>query len=129
MGDRRGVSRRADPGTLGKLRAAAISLTSKSGEASDEELSALGLTREDVAAPDEHFEGVWPDNWESVAFFLDLMTQWRFSVNGPTGIDYTAAVSLLDIRGVRVKRRRNELFDDMRVMETALLSKLREIKK
>ena len=82
----------------------------------------LGLTREDVAATE--VVDIWPDNFESVCLFTDLLTQWRVGVNGLTGLDYTAVVSLFHLRRVRGERRA-EIFDDLRVMEAAVLNKVR----
>lgn len=63
---------------------------------------------------------VWPDNWESVSLFVDLTTQWRIGMSGPTGLDYSALRALLGIR--RVPRSRwSDLFDDLRVLEQEAL--------
>lgn len=71
------------------------------------------------AAADEI--GVWPENWQSVNFFLDYCrTQWRTGMGGPTGLDYTAVLACL--RTLRLGRERSdEVFTDVRVMEAAAL--------
>lgn len=66
--------------------------------------------------------GVWPENWQSVHFFMDYCrTQWRVGgAGGATGLDYTAVLACL--RALRLGRERNdELFSDVRVMEAAAL--------
>lgn len=64
---------------------------------------------------------VWPENLESVAFFTDYCpTQWRVGINGITGLDYTAVLACL--RSLRLSsERREELFADVRSMESAAL--------
>lgn len=65
--------------------------------------------------------GVWPENWQSVGFFMDYCrTQWRTGMGGPTGLDYTAVLACL--RTMRLGRERaDEVFADVRVMEAAAL--------
>lgn len=65
--------------------------------------------------------GVWPENWQSVGFFMDYCrTQWRVGMGGATGLDYTAVLACL--RTLRLGRERSdELFADVRVMEAAAL--------
>lgn len=64
---------------------------------------------------------IWPENRESVAFFREYcQTQWRSSMGGYTGLDYTAV--LASLRTLRLGRdRRDEIFADVRVMESAAL--------
>lgn len=66
--------------------------------------------------------GVWPENWQSVHFFMDYCrTQWRSGgMGGATGLDYTAVLACL--RTMRLGRERaDEVFADVRVMEAAAL--------
>lgn len=66
---------------------------------------------------------VWPENWRSVTFFSRLSTQWRSGMAGPTGLDYTAVLSLL--RTLRLPRDEHDvLFDDVQVMERAALNEM-----
>lgn len=64
---------------------------------------------------------VWEENWQSVSFFLDYCaTQWRTGMGGATGLDYTAVIASL--RTLRLGRERfDEVFADVRVMESAAL--------
>ena len=54
-------------------------------------------------------------------FYMDYcQTQWRVGMNGPTGLDYTAVLACL--RNLRLGRQRSdEIFDDVRAMESAAL--------
>ncbi len=69
---------------------------------------------------------VWPENWESVTLFLALQTQWTVSPAGRfIGINYPSVESLMNIPGVK-KKRRVAMFDDIRLMELAALGVLHE---
>lgn len=64
---------------------------------------------------------VFPENWDSVQFFVRLQTQWRVGMGGATGLDYTAVLALL--RTLRLPRERaDELFADVQLMERAALA-------
>jgi hypothetical protein len=69
----------------------------------------------------ENVVEVWEENWQSVSFFLDYCaTQWRTGMGGATGLDYTAVIASL--RTLRIGRERfDEVFADVRVMESAAL--------
>lgn len=64
---------------------------------------------------------IWPENWQSVNFFMDYCrTQWRIGMGGATGLDYTAVLACL--RTLRLGRKRaEEVFADVRVIEAAAL--------
>ncbi len=80
------------------------------------------MTREDVAAQEE-FE-VWPENWDAVMLFVDLMTQWRMGMGSPVALDYAAIPVVMDLNGTPAYQRR-ELFDAIRVMEVGALEAMR----
>lgn len=69
----------------------------------------------------ENVVEVWEENWPSVSFFLDYCaTQWRVGIGGATGLDYTAVIASL--RTLRLPRERfDEVFADVRVLESAAL--------
>jgi hypothetical protein len=48
---------------------------------------------------------VFPDNWLPVRVFCLLSTQWRLGHTGPTGLDYSAIPAVMDMAGVKPKRR------------------------
>ncbi|WP_313082547.1 DUF1799 domain-containing protein [Pulveribacter sp.] len=66
---------------------------------------------------------VWPENLESVNFFLEFcQTQWRSGgMGGPTGLDYTAVLACLRTLGL-ARDKRDAMFADVRIMEGAALS-------
>lgn len=66
---------------------------------------------------------VWDENAESFNLFTQLMTQWRTGFNGPTGLDYTAVLTVINM-----EQRSNvdELFTDIRAMEHAALEQMAE---
>lgn len=93
------------------------------GETSSAELAAFGFSPEDYQGEDEF--AVWPDNWQALDVFCAMQTQWRFTQMGPTGLDYSALESTLRLRGVR-KRDRADVFEAVRIMESAALAVMRE---
>lgn len=86
----------------------------------EEEASAFGLTLEEASGPPVE---VWPDNMPSVQVFLDLATQWsRAGMAGVRcGLNYAAIPPVFSIRGIP-KKHWPGIFDDIRVMEDAVLS-------
>ena len=68
---------------------------------------------------------MWPENWQAFLFFASLQTQWRHSMNGPTGLDYTAALAMLDRMPMDADDRAL-MFEDVRVMEAAALAEIHE---
>lgn len=83
---------------------------------SDEELDAIGLTREDVEDTSD-FE-VWPENWIPLQVFSELSTQWRMGPGGPTGLDYGAVRWVMDL--LKVKKQYGVL-RDIQVLESSAL--------
>lgn len=67
--------------------------------------------------PPEHFE-VWEENWPVLDMFLRCQTQWRNTMNGLLGLDYTAVEWLLRLYEVEDPR---SLLEDLQVMEAAVL--------
>lgn len=84
------------------------------------EAEALGLTLEEATSVCM----LWPDNLTAVNLFIDLFTQWRVGMNGPTGLDYSAALSVMDIRAIP-KEDRAHLFADLRILEDEALRVIR----
>ena len=92
-------------------------LTKSSGE-----LAAFGLTPDDFAT-DEY--NLWPENYQSYQVFAACSTQWRVGMNGPTGIDYNVLTELWRRLKVPISSR-DDVFQDIRIMETAALNQIRE---
>lgn len=65
---------------------------------------------------------MWEENWESVAMFLRMQTQWTVSMAGYTGLRYEVLVcsgGLFDLYDVADRR---TMLDDLQVMEVAALN-------
>ncbi|MEW6314633.1 MAG: DUF1799 domain-containing protein [Pseudomonadota bacterium] len=85
----------------------------------DAALAAFGLVREG-GLPDDSL-GVWPENWQAVQVFADMATQWHIGPSGAyIGLRYEALAVVMQIHGVG-KAQRRELFEALRIMETAAL--------
>jgi hypothetical protein len=68
---------------------------------------------------------VWPENWPAVLLFVEMAGQWRAGMSGPTALDYTA----LFLRMQRMNlsdANWQQIFDDVRVMESAALEQMHE---
>ncbi len=85
-------------------------------EADEKELAAFGLTKEDVAVTVE----VWPENFPSFHVFNSVASQWRYSMNGITGLDYNVLPTVLRLLNV-ARAEWHQIFDDIRTMESAAL--------
>lgn len=85
-----------------------------------------GLTLEE--ATENQVVEVWPDNLVAVNTFVAMGTQWRTGVAGATGLDYNALPMVMRMVGVPVADR-PDVFEDVRTMEDAALSLMREDKK
>lgn len=84
-------------------------------------MAAAGFSPEDY---DHDVIEVWPEHWDAVHFFLRLPTQWRYGMNGRTGLDYTAVLAML--REMRLPRdKREEIFAGVQVMEIAALEEMK----
>lgn len=84
--------------------------------------ASLGLTAADFPPV---VVDVWPENWAAVEAFDRMGTQWRVGMSGPTGLDYAAIPAVF--RFLRVPRdRQSNVFEDVRVMETAAIEKMAE---
>jgi hypothetical protein len=68
---------------------------------------------------------VWPENYGAVILFCRLGTQWRVGMGGATGLDYCVVLAMID----RLKLDADdaeEMFDDVRHLESAALNVMRE---
>ena len=62
----------------------------------------------------------WPENAQAIYLFIQLLTKKKKGIRRPNGIDYAAAYPLLD-RKATDPDEWDQLFDDLRVMESAAL--------
>lgn len=89
----------------------------------DAALAAAGLRieRDDTPQPSRATPPQpYPDNEQSVEVFRAMSTQWRESMAGRSGLDYTPLPCVMGLLGVKRKRRR-DVFEDVRTMERAVL--------
>lgn len=80
-----------------------------------------GDSPEDELTPDV-FE-VWPENAETIEWWMRLQTQWRTGMSGAVGMEYGAWLGLFNLYQVKDQRR---LFEDLQLMEYTVLNKLGE---
>tara|TARA_R100000734_G_scaffold16503_1_gene12577 strand:- start:3263 stop:3505 length:243 start_codon:yes stop_codon:yes gene_type:complete len=69
---------------------------------------------------------VWEENWESVMFFIKMMTQWRTTMGGVIGLDYSVLQMLFDLYDVS---NRKEIFENIQVMEQEAMMHMNKEKK
>tara|TARA_R110002020_G_scaffold165300_2_gene352683 strand:- start:26 stop:298 length:273 start_codon:yes stop_codon:yes gene_type:complete len=70
----------------------------------------------------EDFE-VWEENWAAVEMFLRCQTQWRPTMAGVCGLDYTAVEWLFRLYEVK---NQPAVLEDLQVMEAAGLKILNQ---
>lgn len=88
-------------------------------KAIDESLvpSEFGFTLDDYAE-EEVF--IWHENYQVFSVFNSISTQWRYSMNGITGLDYNVLPSVFNMMNIASSEWHN-LFDDIRIMESVAL--------
>ena len=59
---------------------------------------------------------VWPDNWLAVEMFLRCQTQWRTTMAGVCGLDYTAVQWLFRLYEVKDQP---AVLESLQIMEAA----------
>jgi len=85
----------------------------------DEAAAAFGLVIEQMDSAQDG--GLWPDHLAAVQVFSALMTQWRWTQGGVTGLDYPAIPVVLDLYGITD---RAEIFEQLRVLENEGIKEL-----
>lgn len=68
---------------------------------------------------------IYQDNAKAVMVFVDIMTQWRTGAAGAVGLDYNVLPMVFDLRKIEGEERA-EVFDGVRVMESAALEAMRK---
>jgi hypothetical protein len=63
---------------------------------------------------------VWPENKEPFEVFCAMQTQWRIGPAGATGLDYAALPAVMDIMGVK-RKRRADIMAAVQVLEREVL--------
>jgi hypothetical protein len=78
----------------------------------------MGFELPDLPPPVAAQFEVHPDNWATVEMFLRLETQWRSTMSGVIGLDYSAAQWLFRLYEVQDQR---ALLEDLQTMEVAAM--------
>ena len=78
----------------------------------------MGFELPDLPSPVAAEFEVHPDNWSTVEMFLRLQTQWRTTMNGVIGLDYSAVQWLFRLYEVQDER---TLLEDLQTMEVAAM--------
>jgi len=94
-------------------------------------MEAMGLSNEmrqrilDNAKPEEHNRDftILPDNIPALNLFLACQTQWRTSMSGFTGLDYTAVLAVLPLH-CEPDSDHAELFESVQLIESGALRAL-----
>lgn len=68
---------------------------------------------------------VWDCNWPAYLVFRSMVTQWRSGFGGPTGLDYTALKTVMEIHGIADQQ---QMLDDIATMEFEALKVFKERK-
>ena len=85
---------------------------------------AFGIALPKPKAP-EHFE-VWEENWPAVEIFLRCQTQWRTTMAGVCGLDYSAVEWLFRLYEVEDQP---AVLENLQVMEAAAVKILKKERK
>tara|TARA_A100000171_G_C2136223_1_gene150470 strand:+ start:634 stop:915 length:282 start_codon:yes stop_codon:yes gene_type:complete len=64
---------------------------------------------------------VLEENAEALDIFIFCQTQWRTSMSGPTGLDYTAVINVIATRH-RKRKKQNQLLTDVHLIEQGALN-------
>jgi len=70
-------------------------------------------------------EGIFPDNWQIVNLFTDIMTQWRAGPTGVIGLDHNVLPMWMRVRKIGPEDEADVL-EGIKVMERSALKALRE---
>lgn len=87
---------------------------------SKDELKSFGLSEDDMAETID----VWPENNLVFNIFSYLSTQWIYSMNGITGINYQSIPFIFELFNVE-KDDTKSVFDDIREMERYALEEVK----
>lgn len=82
-------------------------------------MAAFGLRPEDYA---EEVLEIWPECHQAFLIFQRMTTQWRVGgMGGPTGLDYNVLFALTERLGLSTEDR-DQLEEDVMVMESEVLT-------
>lgn len=66
---------------------------------------------------------IWPENWETLETFFKIGTQWRTSMSGVVGLDYSVLMMVMDMYDIKDKK---AVFEGVQIMESAAISCLND---
>ena len=82
------------------------------------------LPPEALEVPEEADLEIEPEAAPAVELFCRVLTQWRTGPNGYIGLDYGVLLSLMELDGVK-RKKRAALLADIGIMEGAWLHEFR----
>jgi len=96
------------------------------GRSVEEESSRFGLPVDLIAEAEEfrNYDGIYPDNIQTVEVFAGMITQWIMGPTGPVGINYVPLDRVMRSCKV-VPSDEDEVFWGFQVMERAALKTIR----
>lgn len=71
---------------------------------------------------------VLPENAQALDVFLFCQSQWRTSMSGLTGLDYSAVISVISLR-CKKRKHQNELLAEVRLIESGALSAISRMRR
>jgi len=83
------------------------------------------LAHSGLKRPDQFV--VLPSNAEALDVFLFCQSQWRISMAGATGLDYTAVVAVISTR-TKKRKHQQQLLADVRLIESGALKAMSQAK-
>jgi hypothetical protein len=89
------------------------------GGVKDQAADDLKLFGIEAELPEDKGFEVWPENWDALLMWCRVQTQWRTSVGGPVGLDYSVLAWLFKMYSVDDQR---ALLEDLQIMEGAALT-------
>lgn len=69
---------------------------------------------------------VYAESWSAVELFAELQSQWRFSFDAITGLDYAAVVAVIGLQ-VSHKTTQRQLFDDIQALEIGAMAAFNQL--
>lgn len=68
---------------------------------------------------------VFYDAWRAVKLFFKVQTQWLYSMDGISGLNYSAVIDVIELHEKNEKKR-IELFDEVSAFERGFLKAVQE---
>tara|TARA_R100000700_G_C3118107_1_gene108275 strand:+ start:470 stop:766 length:297 start_codon:yes stop_codon:yes gene_type:complete len=88
-----------------------------------EDDAVLGIKREKKEVDNNFY--VLENNWQAVELFLRCQTQWRVSMSGIIGLDYTTVLEMIKLYGIEDSV---SMIEKLQVIEAGVLQVLNKEK-